>query len=128
MITIVILVILATISLNLLFNKNGIIKQAQIAKQIYENDSKQEEQQMKDLEKEINYITNKWVYDQKKQSITNGSVKLEIGDYINYNCHLENEEIYESKAEMNGYANQKFSSNSYSGAWRVFQRKASYYI
>ena len=125
MITIVILVILATISLNLLFNKNGIIKQAQIAKQIYENDSKQEEQQMKDLEKEINYITNKWVYDQKKQSITNGSVKLEIGDYINYNCHLENEEIYESKAEMNGYANQKFSSNSYSGAWRVFGADSS---
>mgnify|MGYP001119215652 CR=1 FL=1 len=65
------------------------------------------------------------MYDQKKQSLTNGSVKLEIGDYINYNCHLENEEIYESKAEMNGYANQKFSSNSYSGAWRVFGADSS---
>ena len=36
MVTIVILIILATISVNLLFNKNGIIKQAQNAKKIYE--------------------------------------------------------------------------------------------
>lgn len=37
MVTIVILVILGTISLNLLFNKNGIIKQAQLAKEIQTN-------------------------------------------------------------------------------------------
>lgn len=56
MVTIVILIILATISVNLLFNKNGIIKQAQFAKEIQANAETREKEQLDTIEEEANKI------------------------------------------------------------------------
>ncbi len=55
-VTIVILVILGTISLNLLFNKNGIIKQAQLAKEIQTNAEAREKEQLGSMDEEVNKI------------------------------------------------------------------------
>ena len=55
-VTIVILVILGTISLNLLFNKNGIIKQAQLAKEIQTNAEVREKEQLGSMDEEVNKI------------------------------------------------------------------------
>ena len=119
-VTIIILIILATVSINAVFGEGGLIKRAEISRQLYENSAKNEEEKMKELENTITDTTSKWKYDQKSQSVTNGDITLKVGEYINYNCHLEKEEIYESKVEINGYANQKFSSNTYNDSWRVF--------
>lgn len=66
-VTIVILIILATISLNLLFNKNGIIKQAQLAKEIQANTI--------DLENEHGVA---WLCD---PDVWNNNYKIDQADY-----------------------------------------------
>ena len=118
-VTIIILIILATVSINVVFGEGGLIKRAEISRQLYENSAKNEEEKMKELENTITDTTSKWKYDQKTQTVTNGHITLNVGEYINYDCHLEKEEIYESKAEINGYSNQTFSSNDYLYGWRV---------
>lgn len=102
-----------------MFGEGGLIKRAELAKQMYENNVQNEEEKMQELENTITDITSRWEYNQKNQTVTNGKVVLKIGDYVNYNCHLDKEEIYISKAESNGYANQTFSSNDYQYGWRV---------
>ena len=52
-VTIIILVILATVSVNLVLNEGGLIKRTEIAKEIYENNAKKELEDMKNLEDEI---------------------------------------------------------------------------
>lgn len=118
-VTIIILIILATVSINAVFGEGGLIKRAEISRQLYENSAKNEEEKMKELEGIITDTTSKWKYDQKSQTVTNGDITLNVGEYINYDCHLEKEEIYESKTEINGYSNQTFSSNDYLYGWRV---------
>ena len=64
-VTIVILIILATISLNLLFNKNGIIKQAQLAKEIQTNAEAREKEQLGSIDKEVNKIISNVIKEEK---------------------------------------------------------------
>ncbi len=64
-VTIVILIILATISLNLLFNKNGIIKQAQLAKEIQANAGTREKEQLGSIDKEVNKIISNVIKEEK---------------------------------------------------------------
>ena len=52
-VTIIVLIILATVSINVVFGEGGLIKRAELAKQIYEDDVKKEEEKMKGLEQSI---------------------------------------------------------------------------
>ena len=108
-VTIVILIILATISLNLLFNKNGIIKQAQLAKEIQANAEAREKEQLDTIEEEANKIISN-VIDQEKSE-----EKLEMT-------------IAEAKAAVTSYETlQKYIGKKITdynpkagGTWRIF--------
>ena len=68
--------------------------------------------------KEIEEIAiTKWNFDENK-NITNGTITLNIGDYINYNeKEGATDTIYISN--NNGYREQTFNLNSYTGKWQV---------
>ena len=108
-VTIVILIILATISLNLLFNKNGIIKQAQLAKEIQANAEAREKEQLDTIEEEANKIISN-VIDQEKSE-----EKLEMT-------------IAEAKAAVTSYETlQEYIGTKITdynpkagGTWRIF--------
>ena len=53
-ITIVILIILATVAINAVFKDGGLIDQAELAKDLYNNSAKQEEESMSNLEHQLN--------------------------------------------------------------------------
>ncbi len=55
-VTIVVLIILATISVGALFGEKGIIKQAQEAKELHENGRNEEEKSLEDLMSEYNKV------------------------------------------------------------------------
>lgn len=55
-VTIVILIILATISIGALFGEKGLIKQAQEAKELHENGRNEEEKSLNDLTAEYNRV------------------------------------------------------------------------
>lgn len=48
-VTIVVLIILATVSMNAVFGEHGIIKKAEEAKQLYENSAEREEQLLENM-------------------------------------------------------------------------------
>ena len=53
MVTIIILIILATVSINVVFGEGGLIKRAELAKQIYEKNVKNEEEKMNELKQNV---------------------------------------------------------------------------
>ena len=53
-ITIVILIILATVAINAVFKDGGLIDQAELAKDLYNNSAKQEEESMSNLAQQLN--------------------------------------------------------------------------
>ena len=69
------------------------------------------------MEKYLGSLTSKWKYDEDG-NVTNGTITLEIGDYINYDC-TTNDETYTSYESANGYGDQTFTASDYSYGWRV---------
>lgn len=61
-----------------------------------------------------------WQYNENGE-ITNGTLILDIGDYINYN-HIQCASIeqYISAEYKNGIGEQKFTTTNYKSGWRVF--------
>ena len=53
MVTIIILIILATVSINVVLGEGGLIKRAELEKQIYENNVKNEEEKMNELKQNV---------------------------------------------------------------------------
>ena len=126
-VTLIVLLILAGITIATLFGENGIIKIAQKAKEDTEKSSKNELDALNMLEGEMeNAIkgnttkTNEWTQsDPLKPEITNGEITLKIGDYVDYDCTTSNA-TYTSPKEKTGHTeDQVFKANEYQYGWRV---------
>ncbi len=125
-ITIVIIIILATITMNMVFGDNGLISGAELAKGLSDNSTIQEQADMNELSDEWSEMLsemrgNKWQYD-AEGNVTDGTVTLAIGDYVNYDCKILGAE-YTSTSDKNGYdendEDQTFTASSYEYGWRV---------
>ena len=116
-ITIIILIILATVAINFAFGQNGIISQAEKGRDYYSNDHTYTDDSLANVDAYLGYLTQKWKYDESG-NITDGKVTLKIGDYINYDC-TTNDETYTSLGTANGYGDQIFTASEYSYGWRV---------
>ena len=121
-VTLVILLILAGITIATLFGENGIINKAQKAKEETEKSTKNELDALNSLEEEMENAINGNGWRQPnplKPEITNGEITLKIGDYVDYDCTTSNE-IYTSAKEKTGYTqDQVFKANAYNYGWRV---------
>lgn len=125
-VTIVILIIIATVTINATLGENGLIQGVQEARNESINAMIKEEESLNEvsaqfknmMEKDSNVSEpdTKWVYDEDG-NVTNGKVTLELGDYVDYNCKTgKSITSYESQ---NGYGNQTFTTDSYNYGWRV---------
>ena len=126
-VTIVILLILAGITIATLFGENGIIKMAQKAKDETEKAQEETEKQLQNLANELSNTIgdkiespNEWTQpDPLKPEITNGKITLKIGDYVDYDC-TTSDATYTSPKEKTGYTeDQVFKANEYQYGWRV---------
>ena len=101
------------------FGDNGLVKYAEQARDYVTNDVEYIDDSFVNSEQYIDSVIykNKWRYD-NDGNITNGSITLKIGDYINYDC-TSNDEIYTSLSTSNGYEDQTFKPSEYSYGWRV---------
>ena len=83
-ITIVIIVILATITINMAFGDNGLIKQAELARDLASNSTIYEEESMANLTAYMNEMMGEEVSTAKTlvQAFKDG--EIEAGDYVNY--------------------------------------------
>ena len=120
-VTIVILIILATISLNLLFNKNGIIKQAQLAKEIQANTIDLENEHCVAWLCDPDVWNNNYKIDQADYAIGSPSVEMYMKAYnvwktgnkdaTNLICKVEGENGY-SVGANNTYDNSGYYTNN----------------
>jgi len=121
-VTLVILLILAGITIAKLFGDNGIINKAQKAKDETEKSTKNELDALNSLEGEMEKAINGsgWRQpDPLKPEITNGEITLKIGDYVDYSCKSSTA-TYTSPASRSGYTgDQVFRANAYNYGWRV---------
>ena len=120
-VTLVILLILAGITIATLFGENGIINKAQKAKEETEKSNQNELDALNSLEGEMeNAINgNGWRQpDPLKPEITNGETTVKIGDYVDYSCKSSTA-TYTSAIEKNGCKEQTFKANAYNYGWRV---------
>ena len=127
-VTLVVLLILAGITIATLFGDNGIIKKAQKAKDETEQSSKNELDALNSLEGEMENAINgntsagpsEWTQpDPLKPEITNGEITLKIGDYVDYSCKSSTA-THTSLASSSGYTgDQVFKANAYNYGWRV---------
>ncbi len=118
-ITILIIIILATVAINLAFGDNGLIKRAEDARDYYANDTAYTDESLANMDAYISEMLkeNAWRYDEEG-NVTNGEVTLAIGDYVNYDC-TTSDAVYESLEENNGYGLQTFTASEYQYGWRV---------
>ena len=117
-ITVVIMIILAAVTINVTLGDGGLIKQAQLSKDLTENSVMSEQEYMNRLmqeyanvmeeDKELPLPDKGWHYDEDG-NITDGEVTLKIGDYVNYD-EQDGATVFEytSPIEMNGSENKKF--------------------
>ena len=87
-VTIVVLLILAGVSVNALFGDSGIIEKAKDAQNkmnlAIENDQKGINELSKWLDNQVNRTTGNWT--QNKTSVTNGTTTYTVGDDYTYDC------------------------------------------
>ena len=87
-VTIIILIILATVSINVVFGEGGLIKRAEIAKQIYENNAKNEEEQMNEIAQNMGEYMNSNDNNKDKEievesiSLDKTTLKIGIGNTL----------------------------------------------
>jgi type II secretory pathway pseudopilin PulG len=126
-VTIIVLLILAGITIATLFGDNGAINKAQKAKEETEKSTQNELGALNSLEGEMeNEIKGNTIQesgwrqpDPLKPEITNGEITLKIGDYVDYSCK-NSTATYTSPASKSGHAgDQTFSANAYNYGWRV---------
>ena len=109
-VTIVVLLILAGVSINLVLGNNGIIAKAK------EAETKSAEARENDL-KGMNALTeemNNALGEKPKVDLS----KYKIGDYVNYTYDTVSSG-YETKSEENGYGNQTIAQSTETLKWRI---------
>ena len=109
-VTIVVLLILAGVSINLVLGNNGIIAKAKDA------ETKSAEASQNDL-KGMNALTeemNNALGEKPKVDLS----KYKIGDYVNYKYDVVSSG-YETKSEENGYGNQTIGQSTETLKWRI---------
>ena len=109
-VTIVVLLILAGVSINLVLGNNGIIAKAKDA------ETKSAEASQNDL-KGMNALTeemNNALGEKPKVDLS----KYKIGDYVNYKYDVVSSG-YETKSEENGYGNQIIAQSTDTLKWRI---------
>ena len=109
-VTIVVLLILAGVSINLVLGNNGIIARAKDA------ETKSAEESQNDL-KGMNALTeemNNALGEKPKVDLS----KYKIGDYVNYKYDVVSSG-YETKSEENGYGNQIIAQSTDTLKWRI---------
>ena len=109
-VTIVVLLILAGVSINLVLGNNGIIAKAKDA------ETKSAEASQNDL-KGMNALTeemNNALGEKPKVDLS----KYKIGDYVNYTYDTVSSG-YETKSEENGYENQTIAQSTETLKWRI---------
>ena len=109
-VTIVVLLILAGVSINLVLGNNGIIARAKDA------ETKSAEASQNDL-KGMNALTeemNNALGEKPKVDLS----KYKIGDYVNYKYDVVSSG-YETKSEENGYGNQIIAQSTDTLKWRI---------
>lgn len=87
-VTIIILLILAGVSISMLIGENGIIKQAQNAKEKTEEAEAQENGTLSQYETIIQQETGE-LWKQNKTIISKKDIALEVGDYVSYESNVE---------------------------------------
>ena len=126
-VTIVVLLILAGITIATLFGDNGVINKAQKAKNETDRTAIEEQEGLNKTEEDMaNAIKgnssqgNSWTQPEPlKPEITNGEITLEIGDYVDYDC-TNSGATYTSPAEKTGHTvEQIFKADAYYYGWRV---------
>ena len=108
-ITIVIIIILATITINMAFGDNGLIKQAELARDLASNSTTYEEESMANLTAYMNEMMGEEVSTAKTlvQAFKDG--EIEAGDYVNYKpSEVKSVTVGTDKT---GYTNSKGMSN-----------------
>ena len=111
-VTIIIMLILAGVTIGLITGDNGLFTRT---KQAVENYKLKQEKEIKELEKIENMINN--VIDEKIE--IEYKDKLKLGDKINYRPDT-NEEYYKIKKETSGYSEDK-NLNREDYEWKVFE-------
>ena len=115
-VTLVVLLILAGITIATLFGDNGVINKAQKAKDETAYLNKTE----KDMKKAIRGDKIEWI--QKEDGTImdeDGEMTLRIGDYVDYDC-TTSDATYTSEASKSGWTGpQVFKANEYKDGWRV---------
>ena len=82
-VTIIVLIILAGISINLLLGDNGIIKKAQEAGKAFDEAANKEMVQLDQINDYLSTFSG-WIYNHENQTVIRDNVTLNIGDYISY--------------------------------------------
>ena len=109
-VTIVVLLILAGVSINLVLGNNGIIAKAKDA------ETKSAEASQSDL-KGMNALTEEMNNALGEKTQVDLS-KYKIGDYVNYEYDVVSSG-YETKSEENGYGNQTIAQSTDTLKWRI---------
>ena len=118
-VTIVVLLILAGVSINLVLGNNGIIAKAKDA------ETKSAEASQNDL-KGMNALTeemNNTLGEKPKVDLS----KYKIGDYVNYKYDVVSSG-YETKSEENGYGNQTIGQSTETLKWRILNIDGQFFL
>ena len=127
-ITIIILIILATVAINFAFGNNGLIQRAEDARDYYVNDTSYTDESITNVESYLNDIIggNGGSSSGAKtlvQAFNDGEIK--VGDYVNYTPEAHepitvgtSETGYTDSKNISGGTDQTFSQNA-NTTWRV---------
>ena len=127
-ITIVILIILATVAIQFAFGNNGLIKRAEDAKKYYSNDTAYTEESLSNVESYINGLVGENGGETTGEKTLVQAFKdgeIEVGDYVNYKPEVHDpvtvgtsETGYTNSKSMSEGTDQTFTQDA-STTWRV---------
>ena len=124
-ITIIILIILATVAINFAFGDNGLISQAELARDLTANSTRYEEESTANLTAYLNEVMGGGSSGGKTlvQAFNDGEIK--VGDYVNYTPEARDpitvgtdETGYTDSRSISGGTDQTFSQDA-NTTWRV---------
>ncbi len=119
-VTIIVLLILAGVSIQMITGQNGILNKAREAADKTKAAADEEQRRLDDAVAIIDgkgFIQNS---DGTIQSIDGTIQGIKIGDSINYNAQLDNKNLsYTSKEDQNGKESQVFDVSKYTKGWKV---------
>ncbi len=126
-ITIIILIILATVAINFAFGDNGLIQRAEDARDYYANDTSYTDESITNVESYLDEIIGENGSSSGVKTLVQAfnDGEINVGDYVNYTPEAHdpitvgtNETGYTDSQSISGGTNQTFSQNA-STTWRV---------